>query len=178
MFNVSKINNVMLRTVFIAVQEVLIMKTAFRKYAAILMAILATGAFATSASADTVDNIPNITTIYDYSYIPDIPVEVNQAASVSASWTKPSDVDLDSIPDIKTQTVIAYIPDMPYVEIGNTLLGDVDGDGALTSADALAVLRLAVYEGDNTALHAAADIDGDGEITSFDAVEILRRSNI
>ena len=57
------------------------------------------------------------------------------------------------------------------------IMGDVDGDGTVTSADALSVLRMSAqaeeYD-DNTAL--IADVDGDGSLTSADALDILRFS--
>ena len=55
--------------------------------------------------------------------------------------------------------------------------GDLDGDGIVTSADALAALRISVgleKMGDNTLTF--GDIDGDSAITSADALEILRYS--
>ncbi len=57
------------------------------------------------------------------------------------------------------------------------ILGDVNGDGAVDSADALKALRASV--GAETLTDDAiplADIDGDGQITSADALSILRYS--
>lgn len=55
------------------------------------------------------------------------------------------------------------------------ICGDVDGDGSVTSADALSILRnslgLEQYGKDKEKL---ADTDGDGTITSADALEVLR----
>jgi hypothetical protein len=58
------------------------------------------------------------------------------------------------------------------------LRGDVDGDGRVTTADALEILRYAaglpnVIEGDERAL-AAADVNGDGKIDTADAMRILQ----
>ena len=53
--------------------------------------------------------------------------------------------------------------------------GDIDGDGAITVADALAVLRVAAKLAPPTPeLIAVGDIDGDGVITVADALAILR----
>ena len=56
-------------------------------------------------------------------------------------------------------------------------LGDVDGDGNITSADALSILRtsagLSSLSPEQTKL---ADVDGDGNITSADALAVLRHS--
>ena len=54
-------------------------------------------------------------------------------------------------------------------------LGDPDGDGEITVADALISLRLALKLAEETPeLLAACDVDGDGEVTVSDALRILR----
>lgn len=55
------------------------------------------------------------------------------------------------------------------------LLGDVDGDGELTSVDALVVLRYAmqIISEIDTEL---ADVNGDGQVNSLDALLVLRRA--
>ena len=59
----------------------------------------------------------------------------------------------------------------------NIKYGDLDGDGKVTSADALLVLRASVnlekFDAEKTKL---ADVDGDGAITSSDSLFILRNS--
>lgn len=59
------------------------------------------------------------------------------------------------------------------------LMGDVDGDGQISSADARLALRISVgledFSKDSTAF-IAADIDKNGEINSSDARSILRAS--
>ena len=55
--------------------------------------------------------------------------------------------------------------------------GDADGDGVVTSADALLTLRYALGIVDEASLIIeAADFDGDGAVTSEDALMILRRA--
>ena len=58
------------------------------------------------------------------------------------------------------------------------LLGDITGDGFITSADALYVLRMSVDLEDRTDIKTfkIADIDNNESITSADALEILRFS--
>lgn len=57
------------------------------------------------------------------------------------------------------------------------LMGDVDGDGKITSADARIALRAAVgMENLTDKQKMAADMDGDGNITTSDARDILRKS--
>jgi len=67
-------------------------------------------------------------------------------------------------------------PDPQPQPIGPAL-GDVDGDGVITSMDSFVILRVSVglesYSEDQTKL---ADVDADGEITSGDAFFVLRRS--
>lgn len=60
--------------------------------------------------------------------------------------------------------------------VKTALPGDIDGDGKVTVADALAALRVAAKLAtfDDEALFALADVDGDGEITVSDALRILR----
>lgn len=51
-----------------------------------------------------------------------------------------------------------------------TMTGDADGDGQITSADALMVLQMVVGTSE---INDAGDVDGDGQITSADALQIL-----
>lgn len=56
-------------------------------------------------------------------------------------------------------------------------IGDIDGDGTVTSNDALDVLRISVNpDSANAEIKELADVDGDGEVTANDALEILRSS--
>lgn len=56
-------------------------------------------------------------------------------------------------------------------------VGDLDGDGMVTSGDALAVLRMsAAGEVPTDDVLPLADVDGDGSVTSADALQILRYS--
>lgn len=55
--------------------------------------------------------------------------------------------------------------------------GDLDGDGDITSADSLLILRASVMLEDfSETKNKLADVDGDGRITSADALEVLRYS--
>ena len=55
------------------------------------------------------------------------------------------------------------------------MLGDVDGNGKITAADARTALRIAaqLIAGDDRQL-LAADVDGNGKVTAGDARKILR----
>ena len=56
-----------------------------------------------------------------------------------------------------------------------TFLGDVNGDGAVTTADSVAVLRSAAELTSLSAADAAsADVNGDGAADTSDAVLILQ----
>lgn len=56
-----------------------------------------------------------------------------------------------------------------------TLIGDVDGDGSVTVADALMLLRCALgVEPTTAAALANGDVDGDGMLSAADALEVLR----
>ena len=66
----------------------------------------------------------------------------------------------------------AYIP---FTISREELLGDVDGDGAVTSLDATFIQRfLAVMDMPDSFNETAADIDGDGDVTSVDVTYIQR----
>ena len=55
------------------------------------------------------------------------------------------------------------------------LLGDVDGDGTITTADSAAVLRSAAEIVTlNAEERACADVNGDGAVDTMDAVQILQ----
>ena len=57
------------------------------------------------------------------------------------------------------------------------IMGDIDGDGKVTSADSLTVLRASVgLEKVSDELKSIVDIDKDGRITSADSLSILRAS--
>ena len=57
------------------------------------------------------------------------------------------------------------------------IMGDIDGDGKVTSADSLTVLRASVgLEKVSDDLKSIVDIDKDGRITSADSLSILRAS--
>ncbi|MEE3334649.1 MAG: dockerin type I domain-containing protein, partial [Ruminococcus sp.] len=56
-------------------------------------------------------------------------------------------------------------------------VGDLDGDGKITSADSLFILRASVkLENFNDTQNKLADVDKDGRITSSDALLVLRHS--
>lgn len=58
---------------------------------------------------------------------------------------------------------------------GAPIMGDVDGDGSITTVDSLLVLRKSVgLENFDDNQLKAADVDGDGLITSSDSLFILR----
>ena len=65
------------------------------------------------------------------------------------------------------------IPDEP----ASNIIGDIDNDGKVTSADSLLILRQSVGLEHFTDIQIElADVDGDGKITSADALEVLRAS--
>ena len=65
----------------------------------------------------------------------------------------------------------------PLEPIITDKMGDLDGDGEITSADSLAILRQSVgLENLTPEQIKLCDVDGDKEVTSADALEVLRYS--
>lgn len=59
----------------------------------------------------------------------------------------------------------------------NRYYGDIDNDGAITSADSLFILRMSVgLEKSDFVLSKLADVDADNCVTSADALDVLRYS--
>lgn len=67
--------------------------------------------------------------------------------------------------------LVAYLNALGGEPVPAAVKGDVDGDGAVTAADARLALRMSVGL---TPPSAAADVDGDGFLTAGDARQILR----
>ena len=83
----------------------------------------------------------------------------------------------DTIPADKLRIVEVELNVSGANDSTDAILGDLDGDGQITSADALFVLRISAgLEKETADNKLLADVDGDGQITSADALEILRNS--
>ncbi|MBO4696449.1 MAG: hypothetical protein J5643_04085 [Lachnospiraceae bacterium] len=105
-----------------------------------------------------------------------------------ASWKTATSAELDGEPYEKGTEITAVgnhtlvvTNDNVVVSISFTVInsnekpGDMDGDGEITVADALAVLRIAAKLVPETPDSLRiADMDGDGEITVSDALRVLR----
>ena len=105
-----------------------------------------------------------------------------------ATWTTSATATLDGEPfakngeitDVGAHTLIVT-NDNVVITINFTVvdsafvLGDMDGDGEISVADALSALRIAIklVEGTQESFR-KGDIDADGEITVSDALRILR----
>ena len=77
--------------------------------------------------------------------------------------------------DFLTSATIHYNSD--GTPKNNSIYGDLDNDGSITSADSLMILRQSVgLEKFNDTQVKQADVDQDNEITSADALEVLRAS--
>lgn len=64
-------------------------------------------------------------------------------------------------------------PQSSQTDIDNRLIGDVNGDGVITSADAVCIINYVVRKENAVFIEANADVNGDGVITSADAVCII-----
>lgn len=68
------------------------------------------------------------------------------------------------------------IPDEPtgnQSDVDNGLLGDVDNDGSVTMADAIAVMNAYLLSSDPDAIDEKYDIDKDGHVTMADAIYVM-----
>ncbi|MBQ6552103.1 MAG: hypothetical protein IJL83_00570 [Clostridia bacterium] len=114
--------------------------------------------------------------------------DLSEVAPPKASWKKATSATLDGAEYAKDTEITA--PGEHVLVITNenvtvtvtftviareTAAGDMDGDGEITVADALAVLRIAAKLADETpdALR-VGDMDADGAITVSDALRVLR----
>ena len=61
-----------------------------------------------------------------------------------------------------------------YIVIVENLLGDTDGDGKITTSDALAILKYVAKIEQDGFINDAADCDKDGKITTSDALAVLK----
>lgn len=68
------------------------------------------------------------------------------------------------------------IPDEPtgnQSNVDNGLLGDVDNDGSVTMADAIAVMNAYLLSSDTDTIEEKYDIDKDGQVTMADAIYVM-----
>ena len=77
-------------------------------------------------------------------------------------------------------SLFVKFPSVCFAENEEYTLGDVDGDGVVTSADALTVLRMSLgiiaTPVSGSLDFSICDIDGSGDITSVDALLIIRKA--
>ena len=59
-------------------------------------------------------------------------------------------------------------------KLQSTVAGDVNGDGEIDVADAIALLRYLAGYGDESTIPANGDFNGDGEVDVADAIALLR----
>ena len=59
-------------------------------------------------------------------------------------------------------------------KLQSTVAGDVNGDGEVDVADAIALLRYLAGYGDESTIPANGDFNGDGEVDVADAIALLR----
>ncbi len=70
---------------------------------------------------------------------------------------------------------LQVIPHLEGIPLSDGILGDADGNGSVTIADAILTLRRAMeLIGDNAIIFENADMDGDGSITTADAIMAAR----
>ena len=102
--------------------------------------------------------------------------EVTSKPTSSETTSKPTSSEVTSKPtssEVTSKPTSSEVTSKPQGHYG--ILGDVDDDGYITSADALQILRESA--GYKSIKHfSLADVDDDGYITSADALAVLRTS--
>ncbi|MDD3401390.1 MAG: peptidoglycan-binding protein [Eubacteriales bacterium] len=93
-------------------------------------------------------------------------------AAAVAKFQRTAHIQEDGIVGFMTWSAIATAITALVAPTG-ALMGDADGDGKLTAADAAKILR-SIVKLENALTLAQADADGDGQITASDAAYILR----
>lgn len=71
------------------------------------------------------------------------------------------------------EPVIPGDPTSTQENVANGIKGDVNGDGKVTVADAVAVMDYYIHRSEASDLDATYDVNGDGRVTVADAVEIM-----
>ena len=101
--------------------------------------------------------------------------ETDTASETETETDSETETETDTASETETETDTASdtetgtdTPDQPTKAVG-----DIDGDGIITSADALAILIDSVASDVPAEIFAVADVDGDGFITSADALAVL-----
>lgn len=103
--------------------------------------------------------------------------ETDSKTETEDTPTVSSDTDNPKVSEDQEHSDKTDKPDEPTDDTPEIMMGDVDNDGSITSADALMILRssLGLLDfSDNE--RKAADCDGDGDIASADALFVLRKS--
>ena len=100
--------------------------------------------------------------------------QVSAAGDAVSTPTQPDENETEILKDTDSEENTKKDTDSDKV---NTLKGDADNDGELTSADALMTLRISVGLSElDKVIAELVDMDGDGAITSSDALTILHVS--
>ena len=110
-----------------------------------------------------------------------ITTDKNGKATVKIEGKLPSETKITfSIDELDLSASTKVKLTMPETESDNYseyIIGDVDDDNKITSADGLLILRRSVdIEKFTAAQEKTADVDEDSEITSIDALYVLRYS--
>ena len=76
--------------------------------------------------------------------------------------------------NLKAKTIFPSLSASADSPAAPKLMGDVNGDGRITAADAKALLEYLFRGGDKPEGLASADLNGDGEIDISDAIQLLQ----
>ena len=138
--------------------------------AAMLFGMLPVAAFASDEVSETSQPIPELTEYETLPEDPQIPEEMQETESVP---------ETDPAAEPETETDSESEQEAEQEEVHETeqeneiLTGDVDGDGEVTTADAMQILKYVANLIDTVDL-SQADADKDGMVTAVDAALVLR----
>ena len=133
-------------------------------------------AFAYCSSLTSIEIPDSVTSIGGFAFYNCSSLKDVYYTGTEEQWKK---ISIGNNNDCLTSATIHYnkSTDKPKDPTPIDTVGDLDGDGKITSADSLFILRASVkLENFNDTQNKLADVDKDGRITSSDALLVLRHS--
>ena len=132
--------------------------------AAMLFGMLPMAAFASDEEPEAMQPIPELT---EYEWVPE---EITETETEPVEATDPAEATEPETESVQETALEEVSEDEQEKEM---ITGDVDGDGEVTTADAMQILKYVANLIDTVDL-SQADADKDGMVTAVDAALVLR----